>query len=225
MAKKKKPAIEEVGPDHPDYALIMEEFPESGLDMALKIEAEMEEEDELFGDDEDDDKYEDLVIADHVWDDDRIQFPRLIAEMKAAGFFDDKGKMEALCASMDLDEEDVLELVERAQEAWDLQKAKTKPDGPKQSDENAVPHTYQTLTCGKRQAVVMQEPDGDYHGILAGPEGMSKKLVIETLIAAFGKVTDAKLPLADYVSRHWRYADAFAEMRAAGFVYTPNPAE
>lgn len=57
------------------------------------------------------------------WEDDGIQFPRLIAEMEAAGFFTDANLMAALCSSMDLEVDDVMDLIERAQKAWDARKA------------------------------------------------------------------------------------------------------
>ncbi len=52
------------------------------------------------------------------WDDNSIQFPRLIAEIEAAGGFTEQ-LVQDLCASMDLEKEDVFELIERAQYKWD----------------------------------------------------------------------------------------------------------
>lgn len=63
------------------------------------------------------------------WQDNAVQYPRLIAEMEAAGFFDTTGPagplLEALCASMDLEPGDVAELVGRAQADWDRAVAAT----------------------------------------------------------------------------------------------------
>ena len=60
-----------------------------------------------------------------VWEDDKIQFPRLIAEIEAAGGFSGK-LLVALLESMDLqDEQDLFDLVERAQNRWDKIKSRT----------------------------------------------------------------------------------------------------
>lgn len=62
---------------------------------------------------------------DKNWANDAIQFPRLIAELEAAGAFTTqvfKGLME----STDLDEGQICELLERAQATWDDIKARTK---------------------------------------------------------------------------------------------------
>lgn len=56
------------------------------------------------------------------WNDDSIQFPRLLAEIYAMGLHDDQ--IEALAAEMDLDVDRVYELLERAQAAWDTIKAR-----------------------------------------------------------------------------------------------------
>lgn len=53
------------------------------------------------------------------WRRNDIQFPRLIAELNAAGVFHDTGLMEVLSESMDLKEADIMELVDRAESAWD----------------------------------------------------------------------------------------------------------
>lgn len=52
------------------------------------------------------------------WDNDEIQFPRLIAELKGAGAFTPE-VLSAVAASMDLELLDVHELIERAVTAWD----------------------------------------------------------------------------------------------------------
>jgi hypothetical protein len=71
------------------------------------------------------------------WDNDAIQFPRLIAEMEAAGFFalptEDEHTVasevnpivEAVCDSMDITYAQLVELIDRAQESWDIIKART----------------------------------------------------------------------------------------------------
>jgi len=48
------------------------------------------------------------------WENNDIQFPRLIAELEAAGVFARPSVMAELCWSMDLTEKEVLEIVERA---------------------------------------------------------------------------------------------------------------
>jgi hypothetical protein len=53
-----------------------------------------------------------------VWDDNTVQFPRLIAELKMAGAFTPE-VMEALQDSMDLEESDIEELIARADLIWD----------------------------------------------------------------------------------------------------------
>jgi hypothetical protein len=56
------------------------------------------------------------------WADNSIQFPRLIAELEAAGAFTPEVLTE-LRELMDLDAHDVMELVDRAQAQWDHIKA------------------------------------------------------------------------------------------------------
>lgn len=58
---------------------------------------------------------------DDNWENDAIQFARLIAEMEAAGYFaSDSRRLERkLVASMDLEPGQLAELVERAQGVWD----------------------------------------------------------------------------------------------------------
>lgn len=66
-----------------------------------------------------------------LWSDDEVQFARLIAEMEAAGVFNvlDVREIaghptvkESLLDSMDLDWDEVMEVVDRAQEVWDFLK-------------------------------------------------------------------------------------------------------
>jgi len=56
------------------------------------------------------------------WADNSIQFPRLIAELEAAGAFTPEVLTE-LRELMDLDTHDIMELVDRAQAQWDHIKA------------------------------------------------------------------------------------------------------
>ena len=55
-------------------------------------------------------------MSDEKWEDNSIQFPRLLAEIIAT---QDNLDMNALAESMDLEVEDVAELFERAQAIWD----------------------------------------------------------------------------------------------------------
>lgn len=64
-----------------------------------------------------------------LWDDNSIQFPRLIAELEAAGAFYDAEMVAEACSSMDLTQEQFFELVDRAQAIWDKIKAATGPEG------------------------------------------------------------------------------------------------
>lgn len=56
------------------------------------------------------------------WEDNSIQFPRLIEEAQAAGAFTPE-VIRDMCASMDLEQTDLLDLLERAQVVWDDIKA------------------------------------------------------------------------------------------------------
>jgi len=58
------------------------------------------------------------------WDNDCLQFPRLIAELNQAGAFNKK-VMRALCESMELQPGDIDELINRAEKKWDNIKALT----------------------------------------------------------------------------------------------------
>lgn len=63
---------------------------------------------------------------DDNWKNDSIQFPRLIAEMEAAGFFTQQHELlSLLCQSMDLDLHQIHEIVDRAQQQWDAIKQQT----------------------------------------------------------------------------------------------------
>jgi hypothetical protein len=65
-----------------------------------------------------------LHINKDLWELNHIQFPRLLAEIVAT---QDNLNMQELCESMDLDEEDVYELFERAQSIWERVKIKYCP--------------------------------------------------------------------------------------------------
>lgn len=57
--------------------------------------------------------------GDEIWFDDRVQFPRLLAEIVATQELD----LNALAESMDLPVERVNELLDRADWAWEKHKA------------------------------------------------------------------------------------------------------
>jgi hypothetical protein len=59
------------------------------------------------------------------WNNDAIQFPRLIAELEMAGAITPM-IYDRLRESMDLTNSEINELIERAQAAWDAIKARTK---------------------------------------------------------------------------------------------------
>lgn len=52
------------------------------------------------------------------WANNELQFARLIAEIEAAGGFTEQ-LVQDLCASMDLEKDQVTELIDRAQKHWD----------------------------------------------------------------------------------------------------------
>lgn len=56
------------------------------------------------------------------WDDDAIQFPRLLDEIAGVGLTADQ--MDQLCESMDLTPPEIQELFDRAEEAWENAKSK-----------------------------------------------------------------------------------------------------
>jgi hypothetical protein len=60
-------------------------------------------------------------MKNHKWNNNLIQFARLIAEIEAAGGFTEQ-LVQDLCASMDLEKNQVMELVDRAQKLWDENK-------------------------------------------------------------------------------------------------------
>lgn len=58
------------------------------------------------------------VEANPIWEDNSIQFPRLIAEMEMAGAFTDD-VIAQLRESMDLETDEIMELVSRACDEFD----------------------------------------------------------------------------------------------------------
>jgi len=60
------------------------------------------------------------------WKDNSIQFPRLIAELEAAGAFTNQVTQE-LCENMDLTVDEISEIVDRAQDEWEAIKYITLP--------------------------------------------------------------------------------------------------
>lgn len=52
-----------------------------------------------------------------LWLDDSVQFPRLLSEIIANGL--DEGQWDALLTSMDLTSDELSDLFDRAQEAWE----------------------------------------------------------------------------------------------------------
>jgi len=56
------------------------------------------------------------------WEENLLQFPRLLAEINAVGLSD--GQLEALSIHMDLPVERILEIFERAEKTWDMIKEK-----------------------------------------------------------------------------------------------------
>lgn len=64
------------------------------------------------------------------WENNSIQFPRLLAEIEASGAFDlrlpdGQRIVDSVAESMDLDVSEVYELLDRAQVEWDRIKAQT----------------------------------------------------------------------------------------------------
>ena len=59
------------------------------------------------------------------WNDDSIQFPRLLSEILAAGLPDET--MEQLCASMDLGKEEIFEILTKADRRFEEIKEETNP--------------------------------------------------------------------------------------------------
>ena len=57
----------------------------------------------------------------NTWNDDAIQFPRLLAEIHSIGL--SKEQIDLLAAAMDLDQSNIYDLLDRATEAFDAIKA------------------------------------------------------------------------------------------------------
>ena len=70
-----------------------------------------------------------IIISDDPdenWSNNSIQFPRLIAEMEACGFFSQQHELLSfLCHSMDLDLVQIQEIIDRAQQQWEAIKQHT----------------------------------------------------------------------------------------------------
>lgn len=63
-----------------------------------------------------------------AWDDNAVQFPRLLAEIYAAGL---TGKQETeICASMSLHRDDLYDLLEQADREWERLKRERAPTNP-----------------------------------------------------------------------------------------------
>jgi hypothetical protein len=56
------------------------------------------------------------------WKKDSVQFPRLIAELNAAGVFQDAETVSFLKESMDLTTDEILDVVERAERKFEVLK-------------------------------------------------------------------------------------------------------
>ncbi len=54
-----------------------------------------------------------------LWSMNNVQFPRLIAELEANGAFTPE-VVKSLCDSMDITEEELSDLIDRAQEDWEF---------------------------------------------------------------------------------------------------------
>jgi hypothetical protein len=102
-----------------------------------------------------------------LWEIDEAQFPRLLSEIKAVGLTPEQ--MDDLSVSMDLSKEGIHELLDRAEEAFEVMKAKHHgwPPRPKKF---SVPVVYTTtgwvlieapdMASAKAKATVMNERDG-----------------------------------------------------------------
>lgn len=80
-------------------------------DLASAVRAIIAYEDEV-------DAEERRNMAKDLWDRDEIQFPRLLAEMVAIGV-PGNDDVKELCESMNLEEVDIAELLDRAQAEWE----------------------------------------------------------------------------------------------------------
>lgn len=58
-----------------------------------------------------------------LWENDKLQFARLISEIEVVGGFTNELNKE-LCDSMGLEDQDLMELIERAQKTFDKAKEK-----------------------------------------------------------------------------------------------------
>jgi|OpeIllAssembly_1097287.scaffolds.fasta_scaffold159531_2 hypothetical protein len=75
------------------------------------------------------------------WRNNDIQFPRLIAEMEAAGIFAQPGVLVNLAKEMDLTVDDICFLIDRAQQTWDSIKGEMFDDGTSGQDRESYSDT------------------------------------------------------------------------------------
>ena len=59
-----------------------------------------------------------------TWNDNNIQFARLISEIESAGGFTNK-LIKDLCINMDLEQAELISLIDRGQSTWDRIKGET----------------------------------------------------------------------------------------------------
>lgn len=108
-----------------------------------------------------------------LWDDDRIQFPRLLAEILATQDLD----FVALGGSMDLDVADVDALFERADAAWEATKARMAAVSADEADGEQLYYVEWSLELyadspddAARQALAtMRDPDSTATGFYVKP--------------------------------------------------------
>ncbi len=60
--------------------------------------------------------------SNNKWENNELQFARLIAEIEANGGFSEQ-LVQDLCSSMDLEKDQIFSLVDRAQDFWDKAKS------------------------------------------------------------------------------------------------------
>jgi len=92
-----------------------------------------------------------------VWDNDFVQFARLLAEINAV---QEKVATDELCASMDLTPNDISELLQRADVAWERAKEQLLARGTEKSTENETRPRF-TFDVATRYFI---EGKGAYNG-------------------------------------------------------------
>ncbi len=91
-------------------------------------------------------RYEDPDQS-NFWNDDRLQFPRLLSEIHAAGMT--LGKVEEIRKSMDLPMSQFWELFDRAHKKWeDIKERLLAGGGPLPLQEKLLLHVGHALACG-----------------------------------------------------------------------------